>query len=69
MNERISKITVDDVRKVDNPALKSALMSAITRRSDVSAAHQNHGSHGDSSTAPSHLRVDFVKGAIISPKT
>ena len=42
-----SNMTIADVRKLKNTALKNALTHVINRGLD-SASHQNHGSHSDS---------------------
>lgn len=57
-------VTVDELRNVENSTLRTAVLKAVKRRGDVAAAHQNHGSHGDSTTAPSSMRVEFVKSVV-----
>jgi hypothetical protein len=43
-----TKLTLDDVKSIKNPALRTALLSALLRPT-AEASHQNHNSHSDSS--------------------
>jgi hypothetical protein len=49
----LSSITLQDLRKLKNPALKNALTDLVRMPDDLMAiGHQNHSSHGDHATAP-----------------
>jgi hypothetical protein len=68
-DDDIGNLSIDDIRKIENATIRSALMGAATRRGDLAAAHQNHGSHSDSNTSPTNLRVEFVKAAVSRNKS
>jgi hypothetical protein len=58
----LSSLSVADIKSLKNPVLKAALMDLVRRGMDLAASHQNHGSHGDHSTASERfLELDFLR--------
>ena len=57
----LSKVTLNDLRQLRNPALREALLELVRFPDDVLAlGHQNHGSHSNHSTESAEfLRLRF----------
>jgi hypothetical protein len=56
------KLTIADIKKLKDPALREALLDRLKRRGDVVASHQNHGSHADHSTSAERFsELEFAK--------
>jgi hypothetical protein len=51
----INKLTVADVARFKNPAVRDALVEMIKNPGDLASSHQNHGSHADHSTNASRF--------------
>lgn len=61
----LSKVTLNELRQLRNPALREALLQLARMPDDVLAlGHQNHGSHSNHSTESAEfLRLQFRGGA------
>lgn len=68
-NVDLSKLTVDDIRKIESIPLRTALLQSLIRREDLAASHQNHGSHGDHGTSSlAEMQLDFAKNLLRQPR-
>jgi hypothetical protein len=54
-NIDINKLTLAEVARFKNPAVRDALIDMLKNPGDLAASHQNHGSHADHSTSSSRF--------------
>jgi hypothetical protein len=68
-NLDLSKLTVEDIRKIESAPLRTALLNSLLRRDDTVASHQNHGSHGDHNTSSvAEMELQFAKNLLQRPR-
>lgn len=68
-NIDFTKLTVEDINKIENLSMRNALLDAIRRRDDLAASHQNHGSHGDHTTSSlADMQLEFAKNLLRTPR-
>lgn len=64
-NLDLSKLTIEDIKKIESVPLRTALLQSLIRREDLVASHQNHGSHGDHGTSSfADLQLEFAKNML-----
>ncbi len=65
----LSKVTLEDLKRLRNPSLREALLDLVRFPDDVLAwGHQNHGSHSNHSTESAEfLALKFKGGPLAGP--
>jgi hypothetical protein len=68
-NVDLSKLTVEEIQKIQSTPLRTALLQSLIRREDLAASHQNHGSHGDHGTSSmAEMQLEFAKNLLRQPR-
>jgi len=59
----LSELTIDDVKKYNNPTFRDALVDVLRRKVNASVSHQNHSSHGDTTSDAGRLDEPLKEAA------